>query len=188
MIQVKMMLSNRHIHLTEEDKDLLFGKGYEVRVKSYLSGPEFASEELVKIVGPKGEIDNVRLLGPLRKFTQVEVLKSDCFKLGIDAPVKLSGNLEGAGSLKIVGPAGEIERDCAIVAKRHLHMGPKRAEETGIENGEIVSIKVDGDRPTIFEDVIVRIAGHEDTVLHVDLDEGNACNAKNGDMVEVIRK
>lgn len=186
-IEVKMMLSNRHIHLTEEDKDILFGKGYEIRVKSYLSGPEFASEETVNIIGPKGEFKNVRLLGPLRKFTQVEILKSDCFKLGIDAPVRLSGNLDGAAKLTIVGPAGKIEKECAIIAKRHLHLGPKRSEETGINDKDIVKIKVNGDRPTIFEDVIVRVAGHEDTVLHVDIDEGNACNGKNGDMVEVIR-
>ena len=186
--EVRAMLSNRHAHVTQEVCEKLFGKS-ELTVQRYLSegGTEFAAQEKVTLVGPKGQVAGVRLLGPCRKYTQVELLKSDCFALGVNPPIRESGALSDAAPLKIVGPAGEVELEhTAILALRHIHMGKETMEEHGIADRQMVSVKVGGERGLVFNNVLVRPIPGKNSVMHVDMEEGNAANMKNGDMVEVI--
>lgn len=183
---IKVMLSNRHIHLCKEDLETLYGQGYEL-TKLRDIGSQFASKETVTIEGSKGRIENVRILGPLRKKTQVELLRSDCFKLGVNAPVRESGNLEGAAILKLIGQKGEIESiACGIVAMRHIHIKKDLAAEYGLKEGQIVSVKTEGERGLIFNNVLTRISKGSLCSMHVDTEEGNAAGLKNSDLVEII--
>jgi len=184
---VEVMMSNRHLHLSKEDAEKLFGEGYQLTVKKMLTDIQFAANELVTIEGPKGRFENVRVLGPYRNKTQVEVLKADCFKLGIDAPIRESGKLEGAAPLKIIGPKGKITLDeIAIVALRHIHMPKDMADKYRLEDKEFVSVKTEGERGLIFNNVLVRIIPYGDTVMHIDTEEGNSAGLSNGDMLEIL--
>lgn len=182
--------SARHVHVTEADLETLFGKGATLTFKSALSQPgQFASEERVTLEGPKKSIANVRILGPVRPATQVEVSLTDARTLGIKAPVRESGDIEGSAPCKIVGPCGEVEIPCgAIVAKRHIHFTPDEAKAYGVEDKQIVSVKVDGTgRSTIFGDVVVRVSEKFSAAMHIDTDESNAA-AISGDVYgEIIR-
>ena len=184
---VEVMLSNRHLHLSKEDAERLFGAGYEITVKKMLTDVQFAANETVTLVGPKGKFENVRVLGPYRKETQVEVLKGDCFKLGINAPIRESGKLQGAAPLKIVGPNSEINlNETAIVALRHIHMPQDLADEYGLKDKQIVSVKTEGERELVFNNVLIRVIPYGDPVMHVDTEEGNAAGLKNKDLVEIL--
>lgn len=181
-----IMISNRHVHLTREAVDVLFGKDYELTVKKPLGYPIFAANETVTLKGPKGSISDVRVLGPLRPYNQAEILRVDNFILGIDAPVKMSGSSDLA-PLTIIGPAGELELgSVAVIAKRHIHMTAEKAAEYGLENKQPVSVKICGDRALIFDETVVTFTDIPEPTMHVDVEEGNAACIKNMDIVEIL--
>ena len=169
--------SARHVHVTQEVLEALFGAGHQLVSKKDLSQPgQFASTDKVKVVGPKGELA-MSILGPCRDHNQVEVSFSDARALGVSAPVRESGDIANSAPCKLVGPAGEVElKEGVIVAKRHIHMTPKDAEELGVTNGEIVSVKCESkfDRHLIFGDVVVRVSPKYALAMHIDTDECNA--------------
>ena len=182
-------LSNRHIHLSKEHVDILFGKDYELTKMKDLSQPgQFASNEKVDVVGPKGTIKGVRVLGPTRPNTQLEISLADGFILGVNPPIKDSGDIAGSPGARLVGPNGEVElTEGIIAAARHIHMGLDDAKKFDVVDKEKVKIKTPGERSLIFENVLVRVNEAYDLEMHVDVDEGNAANVKNGDMVELIK-
>lgn len=182
-------LSNRHIHISQKDLDTLFGEGYELTKMKDLSQPgQYACEEKVDVVGPKKTIKGVRILGPVRPDTQLEVSITDAFTLGVSPMIRNSGDVADTPGVRIVGPKGEAEIDRGtIVAARHIHMHTSDGEEFGIKDGEIVSIKVPGPRGLVFDNVLVRVHPSFALEMHVDIEEGNAAGIRNGDMVEVIR-
>lgn len=170
--------SARHVHVTEETLEKLFGKGYKLTVKKELSQPgQYASNERVTVVGAKKEIPNVSILGPCRKFDQVELSATDARSAGINAPVRESGDVAGSGACKLVGPAGEVElSEGAIVAKRHIHMTEADAKEFGVSNGQIVEVLLDAGngRKTIYGDTVIRVSDKFALAMHIDTDESNA--------------
>ena len=178
MAKVLVETSARHIHLSQEHVDILFGAGHQLTHKKDLSQPgQFACEERVTVVGPKRELKNVSILGPVRKESQVELSATDARSIGLNAPVRESGVLEGSAPYKLVGPAGEVElAQGVIVAKRHIHITPEDAQAFGVSDKEIVKVKVDSDgRSLIFDDVVVRVSASYATAMHIDTDEANAC-------------
>lgn len=174
--------SNRHVHLSRADADLLFGAGYTFNHMKDLSQPgQFAEKETLIISGPKGAISKVRILGPCRSKTQVEILASDQYTLGIQAPVRQSGDLKGAAPLTIIGPKGSIHvPECAIIAQRHIHLDPATASRMNLRDQQSVSVEVDSQRPITFRDVLVRVNPEYAPDMHVDIDEANACLITNG--------
>lgn len=190
MKQILLETSARHVHVTKETLETLFGEGYELTVKKALSQPgQFASEERVRVIGPKGEFPRVSILGPVRPENQVELSASDARSIGVVAPIRESGDVAGSGACKLVGPCGEVElSEGVIVAKRHIHATPEDAAELGIENGQIVSVKVESDgRSLIFGDVVARVSEKYALAMHIDTDESNACGAVPGMMVEIVK-
>ena len=187
--KVEVGLSNKHLHLKEEDIEILFGKGHALSPTKALKQPgQFACEEKVDIVGPKGTLKGIRVLGPARKETQVELAMTDARTLGINAPVRESGKLEGTPGVKLVGPAGEVDLDHgAIVALRHVHLSKDQAVEAGVKDKELVSIKFEGERGLVFDNVLVRSGEGHEREIHLDTDEGNAAGLGNGDLGEIIR-
>jgi len=181
-------LSNRHIHLTEEDIEILFGRDYDLVKLRDLSQPgQYACEEKIDLVGPKGTIKGVRVLGPARTKTQVEISLADGFTLGIVPPVKDSGDVTGSPGIKIVGPKGELEiQEGLIAAARHIHINPDDAEAFGVVDGQRVKVRTFGFRALIFENVLIRLGDTSVLEMHVDIEEGNAAGLKNGDLVELI--
>ncbi|HHT05415.1 MAG TPA: phosphate propanoyltransferase [Hydrogenispora sp.] len=188
-IKVPVGVSNRHVHLSQEDLETLFGKGATLTVKKDLSQPgQFAAEETVNLIGPKRSIPNVRILGPVRPQTQVEISLTDSFTLGITAPVRDSGNLENTPGLIIEGPKGRIEiEEGVIVAQRHLHLHDTEAAELGLKDQDYIQVKVDGPRGLIFDQVLVRVSPKFKKDLHLDIDEANAAGLKTGDLVTIIK-
>ncbi len=183
--------SARHVHLTREHVDILFGAGHQLTFKKDLSQPgQFACEERVTVVGPKNAIKNVIVLGPERKASQVEVSLTDARTLGVTAPVRESGDVAGSGACKLVGPCGEVElSEGVIAAKRHIHFTPAEAEEAGVSDKEVVMVKVtSGDRTTIFDDVVVRVHPNFSAAMHIDTDESNASCAFGQIYGEIIKK
>ena len=172
--------SARHVHVTEKDLEILFGAGHTLTKKKDLSQPgQYAAEERVTIVGPKKELANVSILGPCRKATQVELSATDARSIGIAAPIRESGDLEGSVACKIVGPCGEIEiSEGVIVAKRHIHITPDDAEELGVKDKDVVWVKCDTDgRKAILGDVVCRVSSNYARAMHIDTDESNAISA-----------
>ena len=172
--------SARHVHLTREAVETLFGKGHALTAKKPLSQPgQFACEERLKLVGPKKEIANVIVLGPERKSNQVEISLTDARTLGVEAKVRESGDIEGSSGIKLVGPAGELEiSEGVIAAKRHIHMTPEDAALFGVEDKQIVKVKIsNADRTTVFGDVVVRVSPKFALAMHIDTDESNAACA-----------
>lgn len=186
--QVTVGISNRHLHLSQNDIEALFGAGYELTVKKDLSQPgQFASEETVALVGPKGTISGVRILGPAREFSQVELSLTDAIKLGLKIPVRDSGNIEGTPGLKVMVGERSIELDKgAIVAMRHIHATLEDAEKYGLRDNSLVKVRVDGPRGGEFHNVLVRVKQTYALDFHIDTDEANAFALKNGDLVTVI--
>ena len=176
---VPIGVSARHIHLTQEHVEALFGEGYQLTKKKDLMGGQFASNETVTIVGLKlRAIENVRILGPVRSKSQVEVSATDAIKLGMKVPVRMSGDLAGSAPIAIVGPKGAIYlKEGCIVAMRHIHMAPKDAQAAGVHDGDVVSVKADNERGTIFNQVKIRVDDSFTLEMHIDTDEANA--AKN---------
>lgn len=185
---VPVGVSARHIHLSPEHIEQLFGQGYELKSLKPLSQPgQFAAEETVAVHGPKGRFDTVRILGPARGATQLEVSRTDAFALGIRPPVRLSGHTAGTPGIRIVGPAGEVAiEEGVIIAARHVHLHTTDAERLGIADQQKLSIRVNGERGLVFHEVVARV--HEQFALdfHIDTDEANAAGAQNGDMAEII--
>ena len=180
MNSITVETSARHVHLTEKDIAALFGEGHTLTRKKELSQPgQFACEERVDIVGPKKEIKSVIILGPARPATQVEVSLTDARTLGIDAPVRESGDVAGSGACRLVGPAGELEvAEGVIAAKRHVHLTPEYAAKAGLRDKQIVQVKIKSEsRSTIFGDVVVRVSDAFRPYMHIDTDEANACGA-----------
>ena len=189
MNTVTVETSARHVHLCEKDVAALFGAGHSLTMKKMLSQPgEFACEERVDIIGPKKEIKNVIILGPVRPATQVEVSLTDARTLGINAPIRESGDVAGSGACKLVGPAGEIElSEGVIVAKRHVHLRTQDAEQFGVKDKQTVQVKIkNNDRTTIFGDVVIRVRDTFMPYMHIDTDEANACAANGNVEGEII--
>lgn len=181
--------SARHVHVTEQDLETLFGKGAKLTKKKDLSQPgQFASEERVTVVGPKKELPNVSILGPCRKATQVELSATDARSIGIAAPIRESGDVAGSGACKLVGPCGEVElSEGVIVAKRHIHMTPADAEEFSVENGQIVAVKIkSAERTAVLADTVVRVSDSYALAMHIDTDESNAVGAGREQMGEIV--
>ena len=182
--------SARHVHVTEEQIEILFGKGAVLHNKKDLSQPgQFACEERVTVVGPKKPIPNVSILGPARKAAQVEVSYTDARTLGVTAPVRESGDIAGTPGCKLVGPCGEVDLDeGVIIAKRHIHVTPEEAAAYGIEDKQIVSVKIDSaERPAILGGVVVRVSPKFKAAMHIDTDESNAACAFGECWGEIIK-
>lgn len=188
MKTVPVGVSARHIHLSPAHIDILFGQGYELTMFKDLSQPgQYAAQETVTIVGSKGKIEKVRILGPARSNTQIEVSRTDAFSLGINPPVRESGHIEHTPGLRVIGPKGEIDLEQGvIVAARHIHFHTSDAEKWGIQDKQLLRVKVNGERPLIFENVIARVSDNYALDMHIDTDEGNAAGVKTGDLAELI--
>jgi len=187
--KIPIGVSNRHVHLNQSDLDKLFGPGYRLtNIKTLKQPGQFAAKETVTIRGPKGEFENVRILGPLRKESQVEISLADGFRLGVKAPIRESGKLNNTPGLELIGPKGSITLPCGtIVALRHVHMTPEQAAKMGVKDKDIVEVETCGERRCILGNVLVRVSDKFSLEMHVDLDEANACALKNNDFV-ILRK
>ena len=187
-MKLPIALSNRHVHLSQADIEALFGAGHELTHFKPLSQPgQYACEEKVTVVGPKGQ-QTMRVLGPVRPESQVEVSLADARGLGLAVPVRQSGDVEGTPAFKLVGPKGEVEcQKGIIVAARHIHMSLEDAEKFGVKDKDVVSVKTEGLRGLTFHNVLVRASEKFALEMHVDIEEGNAAGVKNGDLVELIK-
>ena len=182
-------ISARHVHVTNETLEILFGKGHALTPKKDLSQPgQFACEEKVTVVGPKGEL-KMSILGPTRSADQIEVSFTDARTLGIDAPIRESGDTKGSAACKLIGPEGEVEiNEGVIVAKRHIHMSPSEAEALGVTNGEIVTVKIESpERTTYLGDTVIRVSENFVLAMHIDTDEANACGIKGSGEGEIVK-
>jgi len=186
---VPVGVSARHIHLTQEHVEELFGKGYKLTIKKELMGGQFASDEFVTIVGLKlRAIENVRILGPVRKNSQVEVSATDAIKLGVKIPIRESGDIKDSAPIAIVGPKGAIYlKEGCIIAQRHIHMSPKDAQAAGVSDSQIVSVKADNERGTVFNHVKIRVDESFTLEMHIDTDEANAAKISTGQTVSIIK-
>ncbi len=186
-LQIPVGISNRHVHLCRRDIDILFGEGYEMQVQRDLSQKGyFAAKETLVIAGPKGAIARVRILGPLRAHTQVELLASDCPGLGIEVRYGNSGELAPGPQLTLIGPKGTVvNQEGIMIALRHIHMQTEHAKNLGLKDGDQISVKTHGERALVFSNVKIR-TGEFNTELHLDMDEANACGVKNGTITTMI--
>jgi len=189
-MKIPVGISGRHAHLSKEHLEILFGEGFELTILKELSQPgQYATNEKIDVISPEGrEIKGVRILGPVRNQTQIELSHSDARRGKFDAPVRSSGNIKGSGAAKLVGPKGEVEiEEGVIVADRHIHFSPEEAKQFGVEDGQIVSIKVGGIKPGILGNVLCRV--HENFRLdcHLDTDDGSAFLLNTGDFVELVK-
>lgn len=191
MPQTKVLinLSNRHIHLSQEDLKALFGKDSLTKTKDLLQPGQYATEELVTVKGPKGQIEKVRVLGPVRKETQCEILASDQFKLGVPGcAVRESGQLDGSFPMEVIGPCGSVKKERGlIIAKRHIHMTPADAANFGVADKEVVELEIEGERGAVFKNVVIRVNENFALECHLDFDEGNAVGIGNGS-AGIVRK
>jgi len=186
--KVGIGISNKHLHLTEADLETLFGPGAKLTPYKELVQPgQYAAEEKVDIVGPKTTFHGIRIIGPTRPQTQIEISMTDSRALGIDAPVRESGKLSGTPGVKLVGPAGEVDlSEGVIIALRHIHLSPAEAEEAGLKDKDLVDVQTFGGRPLIFQDVLIRSGDTHLKEFHVDTDEANAAGIGNGQEVEIV--
>jgi len=186
--EIPVGVSNRHLHLSQEDLNLLFGEGYQMAKMKDLSQPgQYACNETVTICGPKGAIEKVRILGPVRSKTQIEIMTGDCFKLGVKPNVKMSGDLEGTDGVTIIGPKGSVQtKEGLIVAQRHVHMTLEDAKRLGVHDGQIVSIQFNGPRGGIYSNVAVRANNASALECHIDTEEANAMNINSLSKILII--
>ena len=185
-MNVKVGISNHHVHLNYDDYKILFGNK-ELSIRNELNQPnQFASNLTVDILGPKGKIEKLTIVGPLRDYTQVEVSRTDCYKLGINPPVRDSGDLNDAISLKIIGECGSIEKKCAIIATRHIHVDKKIREEKKLVGVTEVSLRISGEKSGIIEHVHLKDSSDAYFEVHLDTDDANAFLLNNNDEVEII--
>lgn len=187
---IKVGVSARHVHLSQADLETLFGKGHKLTVKKMLMGDQFAAEECVTLVSPSlRTIEGVRVLGPVRKQSQVEVSRTDTFKLKVSPPVRPSGELKGSAPMALVGPKGSVFlNECCIIANRHIHMTPADAAKYGLNDNDIVDVEIENEKPTRFYNVQVRVREDFNTEMHIDTDDANACAIKTGDCVRILTK
>ncbi|WP_349671961.1 phosphate propanoyltransferase [Lacrimispora sp.] len=188
-LTIPVGVSNRHVHLSQEDLDTLFGKGYQLTNMKELSQPgQYACKEMVTVCGPKGAIEKVRILGPVRKQTQVEILAADCFKLGRNTTPKMSGELAGTPGITLVGPKGTVEtKEGLIIAQRHIHMSPADALKFSVHDGETVKIETEGIRGGIFNNVAIRVTETSSLECHLDTEEANAMGLTGSSKVTIVK-
>ncbi|MDR2162756.1 MAG: phosphate propanoyltransferase [Clostridiales Family XIII bacterium] len=188
--KVGIGVSNKHLHLSEEHLAALFGAGYALTPYKELVQPgQYAAEEKVDIVGPKGAIKGLRIIGPTRSQTQVELSVTDARGMGLSPPVVESGHLSGTPGVKVIGPVGEVDlNEGVMIALRHIHLNPRQAEDAGLKDHDLVDVATYGGRPLIFQDVVIRAGDAHEREFHIDTDEANAAGLASGDEVEVIRK
>lgn len=188
-IMIPVGISGRHVHVSREHLDILYGTDYQLQPMKDLSQPgQFACQETLDLVTAKGSFKNVRILGPERKKSQVEIALTDSIKLGIKPPVRDSGDHAGSPGLTLVGPKGSVELSSGVIAAcRHIHMTPADAEKFGLKDKEIVKVRCGGERGLIFDQVLVRVDSSFALEMHIDTDEGNASMLKTGDTVEIVR-
>ncbi|MBB6715846.1 ethanolamine utilization phosphate acetyltransferase EutD [Clostridium gasigenes] len=186
---IEVEASGRHVHLSRECIDILFGEGYQLTKIKELSQPgQFACKERVTLIGPKGSMANVVVLGPERKDTQVEISATDALILGLKVPVRESGDVKGSSGILIVGEKSAVKlEEGTIIAKRHIHLTPKDAKKFNVTNKEIVKVQVLGSRKLIFDDVVIRVSEHFNSNMHIDYDESNACGFKKGVVARIIK-
>ncbi len=186
---VPIGVSARHVHLTQEHVEVLFGPGYQLTKKKELMGGQFASNEQVTIVGLKlRAIENVRILGPVRKASQVEISATDARTLGINAPIRESGDTKGSAPIALVGPKGALYlKEGCIIAARHIHMSPSDAAAAGVHDGDYVSVKVENERGSIYNNVKIRVHPEFTLEMHIDTDEANASRIKQGDTCVIVK-
>jgi putative phosphotransacetylase len=188
MKKVHIGVSARHIHLSQAHIEILFGQGYALHEFKALSQPDqFAAEEVVSVQGPKGRMDKIRILGPARGETQLEISRTDSFALGLNPPLRQSGDIAGTPGIKVMGPAGEVElQQGVIVAARHIHFHTSDALAWGIEDKQMLSVKLNGERPLILENVLARVSNQFALDLHIDTDEANAAGVRTDEYAEII--
>lgn len=187
-MEVKIGVSNRHIHLSKEDLELLFGKGYQLKkIKDLSQKGNYACLEVVTVSNKDREIKEVRIVEPSREKTQLEISKTDAYYLGITPPCKNSGDLDNASEVTIKGPLGEIKRNAAIIPNRHIHMNFDEAEKLGFKNGDIVKVKLFGIKGGILDNVHIKVADNFSLELHLDLDDANSHLVVNGDIAEILK-
>ena len=185
-MNINIGVSNRHVHLTREDFFILFGNYDMEKLKDLVQTGEFASTSKVTIKTEKSEIANVRVLGPFRNYTQVEISKTDAYKLGLNPPVRNSGDLDGANEVTIVGPNGQVTKKSCIIATRHIHINKEDRERLGLTNKEYVSVRVGTEKSAILENVFIKESTNGVLEFHIDTDDANANLIKSGDVAEVI--
>ena len=181
-------VSNRHVHLSQRELDTLFGANYLLTSIKELSQPgQYACKEMITICGPKGVIEKVRILGPVRKQTQVEVLASDCFKLGIKTEPRLSGDLVGTAGLTLIGAKGSVQiKEGVVIAKRHIHMLPTDASKFGVQDGQDVKVEITGPRGGIFDQVSIRVTNESKLEFHLDTEEANALGVTSKTIIKIV--
>lgn len=190
MKKILVETSARHIHLSQEDLEILCGKGAKLESRAPLSQPgQFVSTTRLTIVGPKNSLERVSVLGPTRKKSQVEISLTDARMIGVTAPIKESGDIAGTPGIKLIGPAGELElKEGLIIAKRHIHMRPEDAQEFGVKNGEIVGVKIKtADRSIVLADTVIRVREDFSLAMHIDTDEANAAGLNGNGEGELIK-
>jgi putative phosphotransacetylase len=185
---VPVGVSARHIHLSPEHTEALFGAGYKLKVWKELSQPgQYAAEETVEVIGAKGKLFKVRIIGPARGKTQLEISRTDALLLGVNPPVRESGNIDGTPGIRIAGPAGHVDLvEGVIVAARHIHFHTSDANNWGIADKQLLRVKMNGERPLIFENVIARVSDQFALNMHIDTDEANAAGVKTGDTAIIL--
>lgn len=188
MLKITVGISNKHAHLTQEQVEILFGEGYQLTFFRKIKQPdEFVSNETIQVMGPKGSLENVRIMGPTREKAQVEMTLTNARDIGIQAKIRVSTDIEKTDGVKLVGPKGEIELKEGVIASiRHLHMTPKEAELLGLQDKQQVNIEAMGDRGLIFKNVIVRIDPYFSLEFHIDTDEANGAGLNQGDEVFLV--
>ncbi|HSR05484.1 MAG TPA: phosphate propanoyltransferase [Proteiniclasticum sp.] len=188
-LYVPVGVSNRHIHVRREDLDRLYGKGYELTKLKDLKQPgEFAANETLEVKTDKGSFKKVRILGPVRGATQVELSLSDSYALGLKIPIRESGKIKDSASVTLVGPNGEVTIPVGVIAAyRHIHMPEDKAREYGFRNGDIVSVEKEGPRGLVFNDVMLRVSPKYALEMHIDVDEANAGDIRSGDLLKIVR-
>ncbi|CAM6839412.1 Propanediol utilization protein [Escherichia coli] len=189
-LNIPVGVSNRHVHLCREDMDILFGYGSTLTRSKALKQPgQYAAEEMVTLRGPKGELNKVRVLGPLRNATQVEISVADGFALGTKAPVRMSGDLLDSPGIEIIGPKGRVAKhNGMIVAWRHIHISPEEAELHGLHDGMEIDVQTNGPRGGVLSHVVVRVTADAVLELHIDMEEANGVGLRNGDTVRGIKQ
>ena len=186
---VPIGISNKHIHVSSEDLESLFGKGYTLtKIKDLGQPGQFAAKETVKMIGPKGSFEKVRILGPVRDTTQIEVSLADGFKLGLDVPIRESGKIHDTPGILLEGPKGKtVKKNGVIVALRHIHMTPEIAKIYGVTDKEMVDVETKGIRKSVFGNVLVRVSNKYRLEMHIDMDEANSSGLRNGDKVRILK-
>lgn len=186
---IRVGVSARHVHLSQKDLETLFGKGYKLTPKKKLMGDQFAAEECVTLVSPSlRSIEGVRVLGPVRKDSQIEISRTDTFKLKVSPPVRPSGEIKGSAPMALVGPKGSVFlNEGCIIANRHIHMTPDEAAKYGIKDNDLVDVEIENAKPTKYYNVQVRVRADFNTEMHIDTDDANAAGIKTGDHVRILK-